>query len=325
MKARCNGHMRQRFRIITTPPTSLAPDPPQARWLQIVRRSHPGRTAWKHRGHRRSGTVAGSRTSSTRCAGCWANRPRATCVGRPCRTSSSTAAGERANPPGAPASSCTSTTTSARRAAPGPSMRRSPIKRVLQRDGDSSYHVNNLHVRRRDVADIFLGTGLGGARTRSSSRAPSPASSRPSRRDPGVSRRSCRRFEVPGAAAGDRASARRHPREPDPGRRHPERARKPARAPCAPRPGSGSASCDLQADLAGTHQLLWYVKKQEIASQRGRLQRELDRVLIELEGDTARLREIERRLSSCARITTRRAMRCTSFRVSFTKRARRGC
>jgi chromosome segregation protein len=36
------------------------------------------------------------------------------------------------------------------------------IKRVLRRNGESSYHINNLHVRRRDVADIFLGTGVGG-------------------------------------------------------------------------------------------------------------------------------------------------------------------
>jgi chromosome segregation protein len=35
------------------------------------------------------------------------------------------------------------------------------IKRVLQRDGDSTYHINNQHVRRKDVTDIFLGTGLG--------------------------------------------------------------------------------------------------------------------------------------------------------------------
>ncbi len=35
------------------------------------------------------------------------------------------------------------------------------IKRVLQRDGDSSYHINNQQVRRRDITDIFLGTGLG--------------------------------------------------------------------------------------------------------------------------------------------------------------------
>ncbi|HET7062376.1 MAG TPA: chromosome segregation protein SMC [Nitrosospira sp.] len=36
------------------------------------------------------------------------------------------------------------------------------IKRVLRRNGESSYHINNIHVRRRDVADIFLGTGVGG-------------------------------------------------------------------------------------------------------------------------------------------------------------------
>src|SRR6185295_3317668 len=35
------------------------------------------------------------------------------------------------------------------------------VKRVLQRDGESSYFINNTHVRRRDVQDIFLGTGLG--------------------------------------------------------------------------------------------------------------------------------------------------------------------
>ena len=31
---------------------------------------------------------------------------------------------------------------------------------VLERDSESAYYINNLHVRRRDVADIFLGTGL---------------------------------------------------------------------------------------------------------------------------------------------------------------------
>jgi len=35
------------------------------------------------------------------------------------------------------------------------------VKRVLNRNGDSSYYVNNQHVRRRDLTDIFLGTGLG--------------------------------------------------------------------------------------------------------------------------------------------------------------------
>ncbi len=36
------------------------------------------------------------------------------------------------------------------------------IKRVLTRNGDSSYYINNVHVRRRDIADLMMGTGLGG-------------------------------------------------------------------------------------------------------------------------------------------------------------------
>jgi chromosome segregation protein len=35
------------------------------------------------------------------------------------------------------------------------------VKRVLTRDGTSSYYINNQAVRRRDVQDVFLGTGLG--------------------------------------------------------------------------------------------------------------------------------------------------------------------
>ena len=35
------------------------------------------------------------------------------------------------------------------------------VKRVLTRDGGSSYYINGQPVRRRDVQDVFLGTGLG--------------------------------------------------------------------------------------------------------------------------------------------------------------------
>jgi len=35
------------------------------------------------------------------------------------------------------------------------------VKRMLDRSGESSYWINNLHVRRKDVIDLFLGTGLG--------------------------------------------------------------------------------------------------------------------------------------------------------------------
>lgn len=35
------------------------------------------------------------------------------------------------------------------------------VKRVLDRSGESTYYLNNVHVRRKDVIDLFLGTGLG--------------------------------------------------------------------------------------------------------------------------------------------------------------------
>ena len=35
------------------------------------------------------------------------------------------------------------------------------IKRVLTRESDASYYINNQQVRRRDIHDLFLGTGLG--------------------------------------------------------------------------------------------------------------------------------------------------------------------
>ncbi len=36
------------------------------------------------------------------------------------------------------------------------------VKRMLTRSGDSSYWINNVQVRKKDMADLFLGTGLGG-------------------------------------------------------------------------------------------------------------------------------------------------------------------
>ena len=35
------------------------------------------------------------------------------------------------------------------------------IKRTLNRDSESNYYINNQNVRKRDVIDIFYGTGLG--------------------------------------------------------------------------------------------------------------------------------------------------------------------
>lgn len=35
------------------------------------------------------------------------------------------------------------------------------VRREVERDGQSNYYLNNTHCRRRDIIDIFLGTGLG--------------------------------------------------------------------------------------------------------------------------------------------------------------------
>ncbi|MCX7628132.1 MAG: chromosome segregation protein SMC [Methylophilaceae bacterium] len=35
------------------------------------------------------------------------------------------------------------------------------VKRVIERNGQSSYYINSVQVRRRDVLDLFLGTGVG--------------------------------------------------------------------------------------------------------------------------------------------------------------------
>jgi chromosome segregation protein len=35
------------------------------------------------------------------------------------------------------------------------------VKRVLDRSGESTYYINGMQVRRKDVIDLFLGTGLG--------------------------------------------------------------------------------------------------------------------------------------------------------------------
>jgi chromosome segregation protein len=45
------------------------------------------------------------------------------------------------------------------------------LKRVVSRDGTSVYLINGARCRRKDITALFLGTGLGPAATRSSSRA----------------------------------------------------------------------------------------------------------------------------------------------------------
>ena len=169
------------------------------------------------------------------------------------------------------------------------------VKRVLQRDGDSAYYINNLHVRRRDVADIFLGTGLGGRAyaiieqgTISRIVEAKPEEIRVFLEEAaGVSKYRERRRETELRLADSRGNLNRV-----------EDIRRELGAQLEHLAGQAETAQrynDLQAQLARTQQLLWYVKKQEAASHRNRLQRELERLSVELEAETARLREAEKR------------------------------
>ncbi|HEU5284382.1 MAG TPA: chromosome segregation protein SMC, partial [Burkholderiales bacterium] len=55
---------------------------------------------------------------------------------------------------------------------------------------------------------------------------------------------------------------------------------------------------ELEARLKTTQQLLWLLRKQEAANSRGRTLRELEQVGLELEAETARLRELESRVET---------------------------
>ena len=82
------------------------------------------------------------------------------CVASPCRTSSSTAPTTR-KPASRASVELIFDNPDRRAGGQWNQFAEIAVKRVLTRDGNSSYLINNQVVRRRDVQDVFLGTGLG--------------------------------------------------------------------------------------------------------------------------------------------------------------------
>ena len=170
------------------------------------------------------------------------------------------------------------------------------IKRVLQRDGDSSYYINNTHVRRRDIADLFLGTGLG---SRAYAIIEQGMISRVIEAKPedlrifleeaaGVSKYRERRRETELRLKDTRENLLRVDdirQELDTRIEHLQ-----AQAEVARRYHG------LHTELQTSQSLLWLTRKQEAGAARNRHAREIERVTTELEAETARLREAERRL-----------------------------
>jgi chromosome segregation protein len=170
------------------------------------------------------------------------------------------------------------------------------VKRILTRDGDSNYYLNGQHVRRRDVQDIFLGTGLG---PRAYSIIEQGMISRVITSRPeelrvfleeaaGVSKYRERRRETELRLEDTRENLSRVGdirAELDTQLTH-----------LATQAEIAAKYQDLQGQLALNHNLLAFTRLREAEQAKNRYSNEVQRVTVALEAETARLRESERAL-----------------------------
>ncbi|MDO9064555.1 MAG: AAA family ATPase, partial [Sulfuricella sp.] len=170
------------------------------------------------------------------------------------------------------------------------------VKRVLTRNGESSYHINNLHVRRRDITDIFLGTGLG---SRAYAIIEQGMISRIIEARPeelrvfleeaaGISKYKERRRETELRMKDTRENLLRVE---DVRQELDKQIGK-----LETQAGVAQQYLALQAQLKLSHNLLALLKKREAAAQCERWQREVVRLSNELEAENARLRQAESQL-----------------------------
>ncbi|MBA4141620.1 MAG: chromosome segregation protein SMC [Nitrosospira sp.] len=170
------------------------------------------------------------------------------------------------------------------------------IKRVLRRDGESTYHINNIHVRRRDVADIFLGTGIGG---RGYAIIEQGMISRIIEAKPeelrvfleetaGISRYRERRRETESRLADTRENLLRVSDICQELEKQLLRLEHQATV--------ASRFKDMNGQLHGVQNLLWCARKQEVAAQRTSAEKQCQSLQMDLEAETASLRGAEKRL-----------------------------
>ena len=170
------------------------------------------------------------------------------------------------------------------------------VKRILDREGNSSYHINNLHVRRRDVIDLFLGTGLG---PRAYAIIEQGMISRVIEAKPeelrfyleeaaGVTKYKERRRETENrlADAGDNLARVRdicNELEAQVGRLQ-------SQAEVA------QQYRDFQTQLARRQNVLWLKKRNDARADHARLEREVEKSATRLEAESAQLRELEAKI-----------------------------
>jgi chromosome segregation protein len=169
------------------------------------------------------------------------------------------------------------------------------VKRTLTRQGQSDYFINNLKVRRKDITDLFLGTGLGprayaiiGQGMISRIIEARPDDLRVFLEEAaGVTRYKERRKETNGRLEDTRENLLRvEDIRLELGN---QMERLEAQAEVARRYQG------LNEQLVQRQQVLWLLKKREAEAERQRLSLEVERAVTELEGQSAALRETEAR------------------------------
>ena len=167
------------------------------------------------------------------------------------------------------------------------------VKRVLTRDGTSSYYINNQPVRRRDVQDVFLGTGLGprayaiiGQGTISRIIESKPEELRLFLEEAaGVSKYKERRRETENRLSDTRENLTRVEdilRELNANLEKLERQAEVAQQ-----------FKGLQADVGLKQHQLWFLKRTEAAADQSSLQEQVQQAIVHLESRIADLRHIE--------------------------------
>ena len=172
------------------------------------------------------------------------------------------------------------------------------IKRVLQRDGASTYYINNQHVRRKDITDIFLGTGLG---ARAYAIIEQGMISRIIEAKPeelrvfleeaaGVSKYRDRRRETENRLADTRDNLNRVEdiRQ--------ELVKQIAHLTAQAEVAQKYRALEQQRET--TQQLLWLVNRQEAEAKRQRIVQQIEKNRTDLEAETARLRDTESQLET---------------------------
>lgn len=169
------------------------------------------------------------------------------------------------------------------------------VKRVLTRQGQSDYFINNLKVRRKDITDLFLGTGLGprayaiiGQGMISRIIEAKPDDLRVFLEEAaGVTRYKERRKETQGRLEDTRENLLRVEDIREELGHQIERLE--SQAEVARRYHA------LHQQLTQRQQLLWLLRKREAESERQRLALEVEQATTDLEAQSAALRETEAR------------------------------